>query len=161
MMDKISTFLWFDGKAEAAAEFYTGLFPDSGIDEVTRTTIDYPGGEAGDVITVAFTLSGRSFIAMNGGPGHPFTDAISLSIDCADQAEVDRYWVALCDGGEAVQCGWVKDRFGLSWQVTPRILPQLLADPDRAKAKRVMDAMVKMVKIDVAALETAANAKTQ
>lgn len=161
MMDKISTFLWFDGKAEAAAEFYTGLFPDSRVDEVIRTTLDYPGGEAGDVITVAFTLSGRSFIAMNGGPGHPFTDAISLSIDCADQAEVDRYWAALCDGGEAVQCGWVKDRFGLSWQVTPRILPRLLADPDRAKAKRVMDAMVKMVKIDVAAIEAAANAKTQ
>lgn len=161
MMDKISTFLWFDGKAEAAADFYTGLFPDSRIDEVTRTTSGYPGGEAGDVITVAFTLSGRGFIAMNGGPGHPFTDAISLSIDCADQAEVDRYWAALCEGGEAVQCGWVKDRFGLSWQVTPRILPRFLADPDRAKAKRVMDAMVKMVKIDVAAIEAAANAETQ
>ena len=155
-MDKISTFLWFDGDAEAAAEFYTGLFPDSHINEVTRSPMDYPGGKAGDAITVGFTLSGRSYIAMNGGPDHPFTDAISLSVDCADQAEVDRVWNALTDGGKPVQCGWVTDRFGLSWQVTPRILPQLLADPDRAKAKRVMESMSKMVKIDVAAIEAAA-----
>lgn len=118
--------------------------------------MDYPGGKDGDVITVAFTLSGRTFIAMNGGPEHPFTDAISLSIDCVDQSEVDRYWDALSDGGEEVQCGWIKDRFGLSWQVVPRILPHLLSDPDRAKAKRVMEAMVQMVKIDVAAIEAAA-----
>lgn len=158
MTDKISTFLWFDGQAEAAAKFYTKLFPNSRIDFVTRSTIDYPGGKTGDVITVAFSLSGRSFIAMNGGPGHPFTDAISLTIDCADQSEVDHYWDALSDGGEPVQCGWIKDRFGLSWQVTPALLPRLLADPDRAKAKRVMDAMVQMVKIDVAALQAAADA---
>lgn len=155
-MDKISTFLWFDGQAEEAAKFYAELFPGSRIEETTRSTIDYPGGTEGDVITVTFTLSGRSFTAMNGGPGHPFTDAISLSIDCADQAEVDLYWNALSDGGEEVQCGWVKDRFGLSWQVVPRILPRLLADPDRAKAGRVMNAMVQMVKIDVAAIEAAA-----
>lgn len=160
-MDRISTFLWFDGQAEAAVAFYTGLFPDSDISKTTRTTVNYPGGKEGDVITVAFTLSGRSFIAMNGGPGHPFTDAISLSIDCKDQAEVDRYWDALSDGGEPIGCGWVKDRFGLSWQVTPSILPRLLADPDRAKARRVMEAMVKMVKIDVAALEEAADAEGQ
>ena len=158
-MDKISTFLWFDGQAEEAARFYTGLFPDSSIDETTRTTMDYPGGKKGDVITVTFTLSGRSFIAMNGGPNHPFTDAISLSIDCADQAEVDRYWDALTDGGEEVMCGWLKDRYGLPWQVTPRILPQLLANPDRAKAKRVMEAMTQMVKIDVAKIEAAAAGK--
>ncbi|MFP7571029.1 VOC family protein [Marivita sp. S2033] len=156
-MDKISTFLWFDGQAEAAAEFYTGLFPDSSIDQTTSAPMDYPGGKQDDVITVGFTLSGRSFIAMNGGPDHPFTDAISLSIDCADQAEVDHYWDALAEGGEPVMCGWIRDRFGLSWQVTPRILPQLLADPDRAKAKRVMEAMGQMVKIDVAAIEAAAN----
>lgn len=156
-MDKIITFLWFDGKAEEAAKFYTGLFDDSRIDETTYSTIDYPGGKEGDVITVAFTLSGHTFIAMNGGPGHPFTDAISLTIDCADQAEVDRYWDALGDGGEEVQCGWIKDRFGLSWQVVPRILSKLLADPDRAKAKRAMEAMVQMVKIDVAAIEAAAD----
>ncbi|WP_255010530.1 VOC family protein [Roseovarius sp. M141] len=159
MMDKISTFLWFDGNAEEAAEFYTGLFPDSSIEEATRTTMDYPGGKVGDVITVSFTLSGRSFVAMNGGPDHPFTDAISLSIDCADQAEVDRYWDALSDGGEPIICGWIKDRFGLHWQVTPRILPQLLADPDRAKAKRVMNAMTQMVKIDVAEIKAAADGK--
>lgn len=158
-MDKISTFLWFNGQAEEAAKFYTGLFPDSRIDETTRTTMDYPGGKKGDVITVTFTLSGRSFIAMNGGPNHPFTDAISLSIDCADQAEVDRYWDALTDGGEEVMCGWLKDRYGLPWQVTPRILPQLLANPDRAKAKRVMEAMTQMVKIDVAKIEAAAAGK--
>lgn len=155
-MDRISTFLWFDGDAEAAAEFYTGLFPDSRIDEVTHSPMEYPGGKEGAAITVAFTLSGRSFIAMNGGPGHPFTDAISLSVDCEDQAEVDRYWDAFAKGGEPVGCGWIRDRFGLSWQVTPRILPRLLADPDRARARRAMEAMVEMVKIDVAAIEAAA-----
>ncbi|WP_324752519.1 VOC family protein [Roseovarius sp. Pro17] len=159
-MDKITAFLWFDTRAEEAAEFYTGLFPDSRIDKVTRSPLDTPGGAGeGEVITVAFTLAGRSFIAMNGGPDHPFTDAISLSIDCVDQAEVDRYWDAFLDGGEGVACGWIKDRFGLSWQVTPRILPRLLADPDRAKAKRAMEAMMQMAKIDVAAIEAAA-AKT-
>ena len=156
MTDKISTFLWFDGNSEEAAKFYTGIFPDSRIDGMTRAPMDYPGGREGDVITVSFCLAGRSFIAMNGGPGHPFTNAISLSIDCADQAEVDRYWDALAEGGAPIMCGWIKDRFGLSWQVTPRALPRLLADPDRAKAKRVMAAMIEMVKIDVAAIEAAA-----
>ncbi len=113
-MDKISSFLWFDGNAEEAVAFYTGLFPESRIDQVMRTPMDYPGGKEGEVITVDFTLSGRSIIAMNGGPDHPFTDAISLSIDCADQAEVDRYWDALGEGGAPVQCGWIKDRFGPS-----------------------------------------------
>ncbi|MEP3332418.1 VOC family protein [Sedimentitalea sp.] len=156
-MDKISTFLWFDGQAEEAASFYTDLFPDSSIGEVTRSPLDTPGGVAqGDVITVAFTLSGRSFIAMNSGPDHPFTDAISLTIDCADQAEVDHYWDALAKGGEPVICGWIKDRYGLSWQVTPRILPKLLADPDRAKAKRAIEAMMQMVNIDVATIKAAA-----
>lgn len=156
-MDKISTFLWFDGKAEEAAEFYTGLFADSRIDEKTRTPMEYPGGKEGDVITVSFKLAGRSFIAMNGGPGHPFTNAISLSIECVNQAEVDRYWDALADGGEPIMCGWIKDRFGVHWQVTPQILPKLLADPDRAKAKRVMEAMGGMIKIDVAAINAAAD----
>lgn len=156
-MDKISTFLWFDGRAGEAAEFYTGLFLDSRIMERTVSPIDYPGGRAGDVITVSFMLGGRSFIAMNGGPGHPFTDAISLSVDCADQAEVDHYWDALADGGTPIQCGWIRDRFGLSWQVAPRMLSALLADPDRARARRVMEAMITMVKIDVSAIEAAAN----
>ena len=155
-MDKISTFLWFDAEAEAAARFYTGLFRDSRIDEVTRSTVDYPGGKEGDAITVAFTPGKRSFIAMNGGPGHHFTDAISLAIDCVDQAEVDRYWDAFLDGGEEIQCGWIRDRFGLCWQVTPCSLPRRLADPDRAKAKRVMETMMGMVKLDVAGIEAAA-----
>lgn len=155
-MDKVSTFLWFDGQAQEAAEFYTGLFPDSRITGLTHTPMDYPGGAGGDVITVAFTLGGRDFIAMNGGPGHPFTDAISLSIDCESQAEIDRYWDAFSTGGAPIQCGWIKDRFGLSWQVSPRILHRYLGDPDRAKARRVMEAMIGMVKIDVAAMEAAA-----
>lgn len=160
-MDKISTFLWFDDQAEEAAEFYTGLFPDSRIIERTPSPLDYPGGATGDVITVTFTLGGRSFIAMNGGPGHLFTDAVSLSIDCEDQAEVDRYWDALSEGGAPIQCGWIRDRFGLHWQVTPRLLPRLLADPDRAKARRVMEAMIRMVRLDVAALEVAARGDGQ
>ena len=155
-MDKISTFLWFDGQAEQAATFYTSLFPDSRIDGITRAPADYPSGKRGDVLTVEFTLAGRSFHALNGGPQFKFTEAISLSIDCADQAEVDRYWSALSAHPENEQCGWVKDRFGLSWQVVPSALPKLLADPDGAKAKRVMEAMMKMKKIDIAALQRAA-----
>jgi predicted 3-demethylubiquinone-9 3-methyltransferase (glyoxalase superfamily) len=155
-MDKITPCLWFDGKAEEAANFYVGLFPESHIDEVTRSPSDYPSGKEGDVLTVAFTLSGNSFLGLNGGPRFPFTEAISLSIDCETQAEVDRYWEALSAHPENEQCGWVKDRFGVSWQVIPRVLPKLLADPDRAKAKRAMDAMMTMKKIDVAALAKAA-----
>ena len=155
-MDKISICLWFDGNAEEAATFYTGLFDDSRIDHVTRAPSDYPSGSEGDVLVVGFTLAGRSYIGLNGGPHFRFTEAISLSIDCADQAEVDRYWKALSAHPDNEQCGWVKDRFGLSWQIVPRLLPTLLADPDRAKAKRVMDAMMTMKKLDVAALERAA-----
>lgn len=155
-MDKVSTFLWFDGQAQQAAEFYTGLLPDSRITAVTRSPMDYPGGRAGDVITVAFTLGGRDFIAMNGGPGHPLTDAISLSVDCDDQAEIDRYWDAFSEGGTPLACGWIRDRFGLHWQVSPGALHRYLGDPDRAKAARVMAAMVEMVKIDLATIEAAA-----
>lgn len=155
-MDKITTCLWFDGKAKEAATFYTALFPDSRIDQVTHSPSDYPAGKEGDVLLVEFTLGGRSFLALNGGPGSPFTQAISLSIDCEDQAEVDRYWNALSAHPENEQCGWVKDRFGLSWQVVPCALPKLLADPDRAKARRAMQAMMTMKKIDVAAVKKAA-----
>ncbi len=155
-MDKISICLWFDGNAEEAATFYTGLFRDSRIDRVTRAPSDYPSGKEGKVLVVGFTLAGRSYIGLNGGPHFRFTEAISLSIDCADQAEVDRYWQALSAHPDNEQCGWVKDRFGLSWQIVPRLLPALLADADRAKAKRVMDAMMSMKKLDVAALERAA-----
>jgi len=156
-MDKISTHLWFDDQAEEAATFYTGLFPDSRVDEIMRAPADYPNGKAGDVLQVTFTLVGRSFLALNGGPGYPFTEAISLSIDCDTQAEVDRYWEALSAHPENEQCGWVKDRFGLSWQIIPTLLPTLLADPDREKAGRAMEAMMKMKKIDIDALKRAAS----
>ena len=155
-MDKISPCLWFDGQAEEAARFYTSLLPDSRIVSVDRSAADTPSGPEGSVITVEFTLGGRSFIGLNGGPDFKFTEAISLSIDCDDQAEVDRYWTALIDnGGEPSVCGWLKDRFGLSWQVIPRQLPEMLKSSDRAAAKRTMEAMLKMTKIEVAELERA------
>jgi predicted 3-demethylubiquinone-9 3-methyltransferase (glyoxalase superfamily) len=155
-MDKISPCLWFDGKAEEAAEFYTSLLPDSQIDQVDRAPGDNPSTPQGAVLTVAFTLGGRSFIGLNGGPDFTFNEAISLSIDCADQAEVDRYWDALiADGGEPSACGWLKDRFGLSWQVVPRQLIEMFGSPDRAAAARAMEAMLKMGKLDVATLQEA------
>jgi predicted 3-demethylubiquinone-9 3-methyltransferase (glyoxalase superfamily) len=156
-MDKISPCLWFDGKAEEAARFYTSLFPDSRIDSIDRSPAESPSGPADMVITVNFTLDGRSFIGLNGGPDFSFNEAISLSIDCADQAEVDRYWAALtADGGEESVCGWLKDKYGVSWQVVPRRLIELTTGPDREAAARAFQAMLKMVKIDVAELERAA-----
>jgi predicted 3-demethylubiquinone-9 3-methyltransferase (glyoxalase superfamily) len=156
-MSKITPCLWFDGQAEEAARFYTSLLPDSRIDAVVRAPVDYPAGSAGSVLTVEFTLAGQQFIGLNGGPEFRFTEAISFTINCEDQAEVDRYWDALiADGGAPVQCGWLRDRYGLSWQIVPTILPRLLADPDREKAGRVMQAMMGMIKLDIAALEKAA-----
>jgi len=155
-MGRITPFLWFDDQAEAAAEFYVSLFPDSRITSVSRYGEAGPG-EAGSVMVVSFQLDGLPVTALNGGPHYRLTEAFSMSVDCADQAEVDRYWDALlADGGEPSRCGWLKDRFGLSWQIVPRALPRLLADPDRAKAQRVMAAMLQMVRLDVAALEAAA-----
>lgn len=155
-MDKISPCLWFDGDAEEAARLYASLFPNSHIDSVDRSPADTPSGPEGTVITVNFTLAGRSYIALNGGPDFKFTEAVSFSIDCDDQAEVDRYWDALlADGGEPSVCGWLHDRFGLSWQVIPRQLPEMLNSKDRDAARRAMQAMLKMVKIDVAELERA------
>ena len=155
-MSKIAPCLWFDGNAEEAAQFYTSLLPDSRIDKIMRSPADYPGGSAGTVLTVDFTLAGQQFMGLNGGPEFPFTEAVSFTINCEDQAEVDRYWDALIAGGGApVQCGWLKDRFGLSWQITPTILPEMMADPDVARARRVMEAMMKMVKIDIAAIKAA------
>lgn len=154
---KIAPCLWFEGTAEEAARFYTSVFPDSSVDRVQLASTDTPGNKEGDVLLVLFTLAGCRFQALNGPPHDTFNDAVSLSVDCADQTEVDRYWAALiADGGKPVACGWLKDKYGLSWQIIPRRLPELLADPDPAKAKRVMEAMMKMVKIDVAALEAAA-----
>jgi predicted 3-demethylubiquinone-9 3-methyltransferase (glyoxalase superfamily) len=157
-MQKITPCLWFDGNAEEAVRFYTSVFAHSSVDQVQRSTIDYPGGKAGAVLIIKFTLAGQGYLALNGGPSEKFNNAISLTVDCEDQAEVDRYWDALtAGGGNPVQCGWLKDRYGLSWQIVPRRLPELLSDPDTAKAKRVMEAMIQMVKIDVAAIEAAAS----
>jgi predicted 3-demethylubiquinone-9 3-methyltransferase (glyoxalase superfamily) len=154
---KITPCLWFDGNADEAVRFYTSVFANSSIDQIQRSTVDYPGGKEGSVLIIAFTLAGQSYLALNGGPFEKFNTAISLSVDCEDQAEVDRFWTALtADGGTPVQCGWLKDKYGLSWQIVPRRLPELLSDPDTAKAKRVMEAMMQMVKIDVAKIEAAA-----
>jgi predicted 3-demethylubiquinone-9 3-methyltransferase (glyoxalase superfamily) len=160
-MPKITSCLWFDMKAEEAAEFYVSIFPNSKITNVARSPTDTPegGATAGQVLTVAFELDGKPDMGLNGGPLFKFSEAISFVIDCADQAEVDHYWEALlAGGGQESQCGWLKDRYGLSWQVTPRQLTELTTGPDRAKAARVFAAMMKMVKIDIAALEAAAEA---
>jgi predicted 3-demethylubiquinone-9 3-methyltransferase (glyoxalase superfamily) len=157
-MDKIRPCLWFDGVAEEAAQFYTALIPDSRIESIDRSAADNPSGAKGTVLAVNFTLAGHSYIALNGGPDFKFNEAISLSIDCESQAEVDRYWYALlADGGEESVCGWLKDKYGLSWQVIPRQLPRMLASRDRAAAERAMQAMLKMVKIDIVELERAYN----
>jgi predicted 3-demethylubiquinone-9 3-methyltransferase (glyoxalase superfamily) len=158
-MASLSTCLWFDKQAEEAANFYVSLLPNSRIDGVNRSPADYPNGKAGDVLVVEFTLDGRRFMALNGGPNFKFDEAVSMVVTTDGQAETDHYWDALiADGGEPSMCGWLKDRFGLSWQVTPKQLPRLLGDPDPARAKRAMEAMMNMVKIDIAALERAADA---
>ncbi len=144
--------LWFDRQAEEAARFYTSLFPDSRIVNVVKSPADFPGGKKGDVLSVDFTLMGQRFSGLNGGPYFKFNEAVSFIIPCESQAEVDRYWKALSAVPEAEQCGWVKDRFGLSWQIVPTMLYRLLADPDRTKAGRVMEVMLKMKKLDIAAL---------
>jgi predicted 3-demethylubiquinone-9 3-methyltransferase (glyoxalase superfamily) len=154
-MSKISPCLWFDGEAEEAANFYVSLLPNSRIDRVQRNMMDSPGGKAGTVLVVDFTLAGQRFIALNGGRRFEYTHAVSFYVDCADQAEVDRLWDALSDGGQVEQCGWLKDRYGIPWQIIPAALPKMLGDPDPAKAQRVMQAMLQMVKIDIAGLQRA------
>ena len=155
-MSKITPCLWFDGNAEEAANFYVSLLPDSRVDEVVRSPTDYPAGKAGDVLTVDFTLAGQKFVGLNGGPEFRFNEAVSFQIHTDDQAETDRLWDALiAGGGKPVACSWLQDRYGLSWQIVPRKLTELIADPDRARAKRAMEAMMKMVKIDIAELERA------
>ena len=155
-MSKISPCLWFDGDAEAAAKLYTTIFPDSRIVRVDRAPAETPSGPKDTVLTVEFAIAGQTFIALNGGPDFKFNEAISFSIDCQDQAEVDRYWDALiADGGAASVCGWLKDRFGVSWQVVPRRLTEMLRSPDRDAAGRAMEAMLKMTRIEVAELEQA------
>ena len=155
---KVSPCLWFDGQAEEAADLYVSLIPDSRIDRVVRSPADTPSGPEGMVLLVEFTLAGQAFTALNGGPQFKFNESVSFVIDCEGQEEVDRLWEALSADEAAEQCGWLKDRFGLSWQVIPSALPRLLSDPDPAKAKRVMNAMLEMKKIDVAELERAAAA---
>ncbi|MFG1376846.1 VOC family protein [Xanthobacter autotrophicus] len=153
---KISPCLWFDGDAEDAARFYVSLFPDSAIDSVYRNAAEGPSGPEGSVLMVAFTLAGQRFLALNGGQKVEHTHAISFQVDCEDQAEVDRLWAAFTAEGREEQCGWLRDRWGVAWQIVPRVLPRLLSDPDPAKARRVMEALFQMVKLDVAALELAA-----
>jgi predicted 3-demethylubiquinone-9 3-methyltransferase (glyoxalase superfamily) len=154
-MSKIAPCLWFDGKAEEAATFYVSLLPDSRIDAVVPYTTETPGGSPGNVMIVEFTLAGLRYIALNGGPYFQFTPAISLFVSCVDQAEIDRLWNALSDGGTPQQCGWITDRYGVSWQIVPEALSKMVKDSDQAKAKRVMDALLTMIKIDVATLENA------
>jgi predicted 3-demethylubiquinone-9 3-methyltransferase (glyoxalase superfamily) len=151
--------LWFDGNAEEAASFYVTLLPDSRVDQVWRSPAETPSGPAGMVLTVDFTLAGQRVQGLNGGPEFKFNEATSFVIDCDDQAEVDRLWEALtASGGEPGPCGWLKDRYGLSWQIVPRRLEELLNDLDTERARRAMEAMLKMGKIEVAELERAANA---
>jgi len=157
MAQKIKTFLWFDSQAEEAANLYTSLFENS---EVTKISYYGPAGPqpAGTVMTVEFTLDGVEYIALNGGPHFKFNEAISLSIDCQSQEEVDRLWDKLTEGGEPGPCGWLKDRFGLSWQVVPSALPRMLSDPDPERANRVMSCMLQMSKIEIAKLQKAYDA---
>ncbi|HTW83941.1 MAG TPA: VOC family protein [Candidatus Sulfotelmatobacter sp.] len=154
-MNEITPFLWFDDRAEEAVAFYTSVFPNSGVDNVAHYGEGGPG-EAGTVMSIEFHLNGRPFVALNGGPIYTFTPAISFAIACETQAEVDRLWDRLTDGGQPVQCGWLTDKFGLSWQVVPKRFFELMDTEDADQRKRVMEAMLEMVKFDVAALERAA-----
>jgi len=153
-MQKITTCLWFDNNAEEAVNLYTSIFKNSKVLEVARYGEGGPGPE-GSVLTMRFQLDGVELMALNGGPAFKFTEAISLSVDCQSQEEVDDLWEKLTKGGSEDQCGWLKDKFGLSWQIVPRALPELLGDPDPEKSKRVMEAMFKMKKIDIKALQEA------
>jgi predicted 3-demethylubiquinone-9 3-methyltransferase (glyoxalase superfamily) len=159
-MSKITPCLWFNGQAEEAANFYISLLPNSRIDKVMRSPADNPSTPAGAVLTVEFTLGGQPFIGLNGGPQFSFTEAVSFTIHCDDQAEVDRLWEALSkNGGSPGPCGWLKDRFGLSWQIVPRVLGDLLKSPDREGAACAMKAMMEMGKLDIAALKRAYETK--
>jgi predicted 3-demethylubiquinone-9 3-methyltransferase (glyoxalase superfamily) len=154
---KITPCLWFDGNAEEAANFYASIFPDSRVDHVQRAPGDYPSGKEGDALVVEFTLAGQKFTGLNGGPHFKFNEAVSFQIDCADEAEYDRYTAQLSAVPEAEQCGWLKDKFGLSWQLVPRRLTELFADPDKGRARRAFEAMMTMKRIDIAAIERAAD----
>jgi predicted 3-demethylubiquinone-9 3-methyltransferase (glyoxalase superfamily) len=154
-MQKITPCLWFDTEGEEAATFYTSVFPNSKILDVVRYGSAGPRPE-GTVMTVSFELDGQKFVALNGGPDFTFNEAISFQVSCETQEEVDSFWSRLSEGGEEGPCGWLKDRFGVSWQIIPTVLPELLGDPDREKSQRVMQAMLNMKKIEIPALEEAA-----
>jgi predicted 3-demethylubiquinone-9 3-methyltransferase (glyoxalase superfamily) len=153
-MQKITPFLWYDGSAEEAANFYVSIFKNSKILKITRYGEAGPGPK-GSVMTVDFELDGQRFIALNGGPQFKFTEAVSFSVDCKTQEEVDEFWEKLSAGGEQGPCGWLKDKYGLSWQINPTVLGEMLGDPDPAKSKRVMEAMLQMKKIDIKGLKEA------
>jgi predicted 3-demethylubiquinone-9 3-methyltransferase (glyoxalase superfamily) len=152
---KIVPHLWFAEKAVEAAQLYVSLLPDSRVDSVTAIPAETPSGPPGSVKVVEFTLAGQRFMAIEAGPLDPFNHAISFLVSCADQAEVDRLWDALSAGGTVEQCGWLKDRYGLSWQIVPTVLGEMMKDPDRGRAKRVMEAMLRMKKLDIAGLRRA------
>ena len=155
-MSKISPCIWYATEAEQAAQFYCSLVPGSSVDRVQRAPIDYPGGKAGDVLVVGFTLAGQSFIGLNGGSAASFSNAVSFTIHCDDQAEVDRVWdTMLAHGGKANACGWINDRWGVPWQIVPNGFTELLASENRDGAKRAMAAMMRMIKLDMAALQKA------
>ena len=154
-MSKVIPHLWYADKAEEAASFYVSLLPNSRLDSVTALPADTPSGPAGSVQIVEFTLAGQPYLALNAGPLDPFNHAISFVINCDDQAEIDRLWDALSEGGSVEQCGWLKDRYGLSWQIVPRVLGEMMKDRDPARSKRVAEAMLKMVKLDIDGLRKA------
>jgi len=158
-MQKITPFLWYAREAEQAAAFYASIFPDSRVMRVTALQSESPSGPPGSVKVVEFVLFGQSFTAMSAGPLDPFNHAVSFVVSCDDQAEIDRYWNALLEGGTAEACGWLKDRYGVSWQIVPRVVGEMMSSPDRARAKRASDAMMKMIKIDIAALQAAFDGK--
>jgi predicted 3-demethylubiquinone-9 3-methyltransferase (glyoxalase superfamily) len=154
-IQKITPHLWYAKEAEEAARFYASIFPDSRVDRVTPLPTASPSGPAGSVKMVEFTLFGQSFLAISAGPLDPFNHAISFVVNCDNQAEIDRYWDALLTGGAVEQCGWLKDKYGVSWQIVPTVLGRMMADPDRDKARRTAEAMLKMVKLDIAGLKAA------